>query len=195
MRVIRGTATVCLLPLSASVAGCGGGERQDKNEPSGSFAVQVTRAAFPAKQTLSQSTRLAIAVKNTDSKPLPNVAVTINSFGRAANDTALADPRRPVWIVDEGPAGGETAYVSTWALGELAPGATRTFTWKVTAVQAGTQTVKYKVSPGLNGKARAEDAGATSGSFTVAISREPAQARVDPETGAVIRGTGASAQP
>lgn len=190
MRASRGIAIVGLVSLAALSAGCGGGQRQDKNEPSGNFAVEVTGASFPAKQTLAEPTKLSIAVKNTDSKALPNVAVTVDSFSKATKDASLADPNRPVWIVDEGPAGGDTAYVNTWALGALAPGATRTFTWKVTAMQAGTQTVHYTISPGLNGKAKVADVSKTSGSFTVAISKRPAQARVDPDTGAVIRNSG-----
>lgn len=190
MRAIRGTAAVCLLPLSAFVAGCGGGDRQDKHEPSGSFAMEVTGASFPAKQTLAEPTKLSIQVKNTDSKALPDVAVTVDSFSSSTKDASLADPQRPVWIVDEGPLGGDSAYVRTWALGPLAPGASKTFTWKVTAIQPGTHTVSYRVSPGLNGKARAGGSGRTSGSFTVDISRKPAQARVDPATGAVIRDGG-----
>lgn len=190
MRGTRGIAIIGLVPLAALTAGCGGGDRQDKHEPSGNFAVEVTRASFPAKQSLAEPTQLSIAVKNTDSKPLPNVAITVDSFAKATKDPSLADPNRPVWIVDEGPAGGDTAYVSTWALGSLAPGATRTFTWKVTAIQSGTQTVHYTVSPGLNGKAKVADAAKSSGSFTVAISKRPAQARVNPDTGAVIRNGG-----
>jgi hypothetical protein len=189
MRVIRGTAVACLLPLSAFAVGCGGGERQDANEPSGSFAVAVAKASFPAKQTLAESSELKITVRNTDSKPLPDVAVTVDSFSAPSDQVGLADPQRPVWIVDEGPVGGETAFVNTWALGALAPGASRTFTWKVTAVQAGTQKVSYKVSPGLDGKAKAADPAKVDGSFTVSISKKPAQATVDPETGAVIRDT------
>lgn len=193
MRAKRGTAIVSLLPFAAFVAGCGGGERQDANEASGSFSVAVAKATFPAKQTLAEPTKLAITVKNTDSKALPNVAVTVDSFSKSLDEAGLADQQRPVWIVDQGPAGGDTAYVNTWALGALAPGQSKTFTWKVTAIQAGAQSVSYKVSPGLDGKAKAADPSAVSGKFTVNISKKPAQARVDPDTGAVIRGQSASA--
>lgn len=178
----------CLVPLAVFAVGCGGGERQDANEPSGSFAVEVAKADFPAQQTLAEPTELRIRVKNTDSKALPNVAVTVDSFSKKSDQPGLADPQRPVWIVDEGPVGGETAFVNTWALGKLEPGQSKTFTWKVTAMQAGTQKVSYKVSPGLDGKATPADSGKVNGSFTVNISRRPAQASVDPETGAVIRG-------
>lgn len=188
MRATRGITVVCLLLLTAFVAGCGGGDRQDENEPSGSFAVEVTSATFPAQQALAEPAKLAITVRNSDSKPLPNVAVTVSSFSKAVNQAGLADQQRPVWIVDKGPAGGDTAFVSTWALGELAAGASKTFTWEVTAIQSGTHRLTYKVSPGLDGKANPADAGAASGTLTANVSKEPAQARVDPETGAVIRG-------
>ena len=36
----------------AAAAGCGGGEAQDENEPSGDFTVEVVDATFPKKQKL-----------------------------------------------------------------------------------------------------------------------------------------------
>jgi hypothetical protein len=179
----------CALLAAFAVAGCGGGERQDANEPSGSFQVAVVRASFPAKQRLAKPERLVIAVRNTGTKTVPNLAVTVNSFASRSEQAGLADPERAVWIVDDGPRGGDTAYVGTWALGRLAPGQTRRFVWRVTAVQPGTHTVKWQVAAGLNGKAKATlaDNSAPAGSFTVDISDRPAQTRVDPETGKVVR--------
>jgi hypothetical protein len=172
-----------------AVAGCGGGERQDANEPSGSFRVAVVRASFPTKQRLAEPERFVIAVRNTGTKAVPNVAVTVTSFASRSEQAGLADPDRAVWIVDDGPRGGDTAYTNTWALGRLAPGQTRRFVWRVTAVQPGTHTVKWQVAAGLNGKAKATlaDNSAPAGSFTVDISDRPSQARVDPETGKVVR--------
>jgi len=171
------------------VAGCGGGDRQDKNEPSGTFPMNVVNARFPASQSLAKQEALTISVKNTGTQEVPNLAVTVDSFSSRSQQPGLADPERPIWIVDEGPVGGTTAYTNTWALGKLAPGKTRTFTWKVTAIEPGTHTVKYRVAAGLNGKAHAKVNGNNDfqGSFTVAISGKPAQSRVDPVTGKVIR--------
>jgi len=173
----------------AFAVGCGGGEPQDKNEPSGTFSMDVVKAAFPSSQSLAQQEAMTIAVKNTDSREIPNLAVTIDSFTTRSQEPGLADPNRPVWIVDEGPTGGTTAYTNTWALGKVPAGATRTFVWKVTAIQAGTHTVKYRLAAGLNGKAKSKVNGRSDfqGNFTVAISRKPAQASVDPDTGQVIR--------
>ena len=127
-----------------AVAGCGGGERQDADEPSGTFRVDVVNASFPTKQHLAKSERFVIAVRNTGREAVPNVAVTVDSFAARSQQAGLADPSRPVWIVDAAPRGGDTAYTNTWALGRLAPGQTRRFVWRVTAVQAGTHTVKWR---------------------------------------------------
>lgn len=175
------------------VAGCGGGQRQDANEPSGTFNVEVVDASFPKRQHLSQQERMVIQVRNADTRTIPMLAVTVDSFSVREDRPDLADPNRPVWIVDSGPRGGTTAYVSTWALGGLRPGQTRTFTWRVTPVRSGRHRVAYRVAAGLNGKAKAQLAGGQipEGSFAVDVSQKPAQARVDPATGAVIRSDGA----
>ena len=164
-------------------------QRQDANEPSGTFQVAVVRASFPAKQHLAKPERFVIAVRNTGDKTVPNVAVTVNSFAARSEQAGLADPERAVWVIDASPRGGDTAYTNTWALGRLAPGQTRRFVWRVTAVQAGTHTVKWQVAAGLNGKAKATLAGnrAPAGSVTVDVSAKPAQAHVDPKTGRVVR--------
>jgi hypothetical protein len=188
MRPWRRTVAASAVAALA-IAGCGGGTRQDANEKSGTYTVDVLDAKFPTKQTLAQQTALQVKVRNAGNQPVPDVAVTVDSFTRQSQQQGLADPERPVWIVDKGPVGGDTAYVNTWALGTLAPGQTKTFTWKVTAIQPGTHTVKYRVAAGLDGKAKAQLASGRSpeGSFTVAVSGKPAQATVDPNTGKVIR--------
>jgi hypothetical protein len=172
-----------------AVAGCGGGERQDAAEPSGTFEVDVVSATFPAKQHLAQPERFVIAVRNSGQKTVPNVAVTVSSFAERSEQAGLADSQRAVWIIDDSPRGGQTAYTNTWALGRLAPGQTRRFVWRVTAVQSGTHTVKWQVAAGLNGKAKATLSGnrAPAGSVTVDVSDKPGQARVDPKTGKVVR--------
>ena len=189
------TAFACRFALIAAsaaalaVAGCGGGTRQDAAEPSGTFQVDVVRASFPAKQHLAQPERFVIAVRNSGDKTVPNVAVTVSSFAERSEQAGLADPERAVWVIDDSPRGGATAYTNTWALGRLAPGQTRRFVWRVTAVQAGTHTVKWQVAAGLNGKAKATLSGnrAPAGSVTVDVSDKPGQARVDPKTGKVVR--------
>jgi hypothetical protein len=187
------SAAAVVLPI----AGCGGGERQDKGEPSRSFKVEVVTKSFPLKQRLADAAVMKITVKNADSETIPNVAVTITNddgakggagFATRSDMTGLADASRPLWIVDQGPRGGDTAYVSTWALGSLAPGDSKTFEWHVTPVVAGAHTLRWHVAAGLNGKAiaRTEDDKDPVGTFAVNVSRKPPEVTVDPKTGDVV---------
>jgi len=188
-RIARRALLPCAAASALAVAGCGGGPRQDASEPSGVFRVAVVDARFPARQRLSSPERFVIAVKNTGTQTVPNVAVTVDSFAATSDQAGLASGQRPVWVVDDGPAGGTTAYTNTWALGALPPGHVRRFVWHVTAVAPGTHTVKWQVAAGLNGKAKATFAGnrAPTGTFTVDVSDKPAESHVDPKTGAVVR--------
>ena len=182
-----------LCAVAVVIAGCGGGTRQDADEPEGTFDVEVVSATFPEKQRLARQERMVVEIRNTDTEAIPNLAVTVRpGFSVRSTRQDLADPNRPVWIVDRGPVGGGTAYTSTWALGALKPGETKRFVWRVTPVRPGRHEVGFQVAAGLDGKAKAQAGGGSraEGSFDVMISDEPAQARVDPETGAVIRDGG-----
>jgi hypothetical protein len=177
-------------------AGCGG-QRQDADEPSGEFALDVVSADFPRAQKIAESATFAMRVRNKGDKEIPNLAVTVttdaatrgdsvSAFGQNLEDTTLADRSRPVWIVDSDPTGGQTAYTNTWAFGPIAAGATKVVRWKVTAVRAGRYTVRYRVAPGLNGKARSASGSKVSGSIRVRIDDKPPASRVD-EDGNVVR--------
>ena len=194
---MRGAALLALVTASLALAGCGA-ERQDENEPEGEFTLQVVDASFPERQSTAQSATLRISVRNTDDRDLPNLAVTIkttapgggevaSAFGQSSDDQRLADDDRPIWVVDEGPTGGASAYTNTWSVGRTFPGQTRELEWKLTAVRPGAYTVDYTVAPGLDGRAVAAGGQRTTGSFDVEISADPVPARVGKD-GEVIRG-------
>ena len=196
----RARTAAALAALAAAAAGgCGGGERQDADEPAGDYRLEVVEARFPRSQTLAEDAVLTIAVRNADAEAVPNVAVTVETvpgrdgsapvaFGREAGDPALADGARPVWIVDQGPRGGDAAYVNTWALGRLGPGRTARFEWRLTAVRPGRYTLAYRVAPGLDGSSRlAPGSRGAQGTFTVAIAGAPREVRVG-EDGAFVSG-------
>jgi len=197
---------VAIAAAPLALAACGGGARQDANEPSGKFKVQVLHASFPATQRLAQHSRLSLTVRNTGSAAIPNLAVTIlnpdggtaaQAFSQdiaAGGQSDLASRSRPVWIIDQppgpcgyscqqgGPGSDVTAYSNTWALGKkLMPGQTATFAWGVTAVQAGHYKVEYQVAAGLNGKAKAIDSAGRqpTGTFDVDIKGSPQSAYVN----------------
>ena len=107
-----------LVGASVAATGCGGGApRQDAKEPTGAYKVQIVEAKFPSRQSLAQRSRMVITVKNVDNKVIPDIAVTVKAFDQRRNDPNLADPRRPIFVVNTGPKGGDTAYVGTSALG------------------------------------------------------------------------------
>jgi len=194
---MRGWAVLAALAAALLFVACGGGERQDADEPEGNFRLEVVDASFPEEQSIAERSTLTIAVRNADQKAVPNVAVTLatapkqpggapGAFAQLRDDPKLADPSRPVWILDRGPEGGETAYTNTWSLGRMDAGQTKTFEWRVTAVQAGDYTVDYRISPGLDGKAKLTGGGGQ-GSFRVSIEDDPPQSRIADDGETVIR--------
>lgn len=194
-------ACLCLLALGS----CGGGERQDSNEPEGEYKVRVVSAEFPSDQKLAQRADLEITVRNTEaSRSVPNIAVTVKGFDTRLENPGLADQGRPVFVIngepkeiggypeskEKAPGGGETVYNGTWALGSLKPGAQKTFKWTVTAVRAGPYRLSYEVAAGLDGKAKAVSTGgrAPKGLFTGTVDGEPPDTRVGEDGRSVEEG-------
>ena len=196
--------------VALALSACGGGGDQAASEPSGNYTVTVSTARFPASQKLAQHTHLVISVHNAGHKTIPDVAVTIcnvtcrypapkgqgsssQAFAASIDQSYLANPSRPLWIVDRAPGacryscqnGGQgaavTAYANTWALGRLGPGRTARFDWAVTAVKAGRHVVAWQVAAGLNGKAKAvlSNGSAPHGTFAVHVGHAPAQSYVN----------------
>jgi hypothetical protein len=207
LRTPKAAATTAVLGCAALVTGCGGGTRQDASEASGAFQMAVVQATFPAKQSIAHPETLELQVRNTGTKTVPNVAITVNSLDYSSNFAELAANKRPVWVIERGPGasanppvqsedvtspgGGGTVYVNTWALGALGAKQTRRFTWHVVPVKAGNYTVDYSVSAGLAGKAKAQlSSGApVQGHLSVTIAGTPANKFVDPSTGRIVTGT------
>jgi hypothetical protein len=197
---------ICGALAGALATGCGGGTRQDAHEPKATFTVAVAKASFPSRQAVSRPERLTIDVRNTGARTLPDATVAVTSFYYRSDYPNLSDPRRPVWIVDQGPGAvpnppvetvqvdppgsGTTASYNIWTLGPLAPGAARSFVWRVTPVKAGIHEVSWRVYAGLHGKARAQlsGGGAPAGSFTVDVAGRPPQSHVNPANGKVAPG-------
>jgi hypothetical protein len=201
------------------VAACGGStQAQSSGEPTGNFPVAVTTATFPARQRLAQRTRLVIRVRNTGDHTIPNIAVSVcnttcnypappgqgtsaQAFSYVLNQPGLANPSRPIWIVDRppgvctfscpsgGPGGAATAYSNTWALGPLPRGTTATFQWNLTAVKAGRYIVAWQIAANLTGSAKAvlSNGSLPEGTFKVDVSSLPRQAYVNSD-GKVVYG-------
>jgi len=201
---VASLAAIAILASGASACG-DDAERQDANEPSGEFPVEVASAKFPTEQRLAQTSDLSLEIENTGSEDVPELAVTIftgdepasGSFSVPSQQPGLADPNRPVWILENGfpklatsesedldeapPGGAEVAQTNTFAFGPLAPGDSKEIVWRLTPVQAGTYTVHYELAAGLTGKARAvtDDGSPVEGEFVVTITDKPPRARVN----------------
>ena len=199
---------LCGAVVGVSACGGSGGERQDVNEPSGEFPVEVTAAKFPTRQRLAETSDLELAVENIGNEQIPDLAVTIcvdsctadGPFSLRSDQTGLANPNRPVWILeqdypklappgidakelDEEPtAGAEAAQTNTFSFGAVAPGDEVAAVWRVTPVRPGTFTVNYEIAAGLTGKAKAQtaDGSPVEGSFVVTITDKPPEATVAP---------------
>lgn len=190
--ILRGT-TAAAAAVALALAGCGGSdERQD--EPKITYSVAVPVRSFPARQHLAERVQLRLDVHNEGTRAIPNVAVTITTgtgsgeaadaaFGSSIGQKGLSSRTRPVWIVDDGPVSGDTAYANTWALGAIEPGDTRSFLWSVVPVRAGRYTLRYSLTGSTTGRSplRLAGGGAADGSFAVDVSGKPAQVRVTPD--------------
>lgn len=200
----RAPARALALAGSAALllAGCGGPDRQDEDEPVGRYSVEVVEAEFPPDQKLAKSSRMSIAVRNVDTETIPNVAVTVGTGGGGGGsksqsgfdyrDEGNEDPSKPIFVIDTEPRGGQTAYVNTWALGQLKPGQTKTFNWDVTAVDARPYNIRYRVAAGLDGKAVAvTDSGEQpAGRFVGTVDDTPPDAKVADSGRDVIKAGG-----
>lgn len=208
---MRRRGVIALASLGACAAlvasGCGGGAEQDAGEHARTYQLKLSAVSFQQHQSISKPAVLKISVHNPDSRTVPNVAVTIDSFSYVEKYPELAADKRPIWVVEQGPGkppqvpvqseavsppgGGQTAYVNTWALGPLAAGATRTFVWKVVPVKAGQHELHYELAAGLAGKAKAAPPSggrALKGVLTADIASSPPSRHVDPSTGRVVAG-------
>jgi hypothetical protein len=198
-----------------ALAGCGSqvvkGDPQDRAEPHGNFPVRVQSASFPGGQKLAKDSSMQIVVENAGTKRIPNVNVTVKcgaglggSFMTATDESDVADPERPQFVVnkiptrtervnppiDPAPLERSSALVDTYPLGPLDPGRSATFRWDVTAVKAGPYRLCWRVNAGLYGKAKAVASGDSElpvrGEFKGEVSNKPPKAHIADDGKTVI---------
>lgn len=190
--IVRG-ATAASAAVALALAGCGGSSAPAP-EASATYSVAIPVRSFPARQSLAEHVQLRLDVRNDGTRTIPNVAATLETgdgpdgaavvaFGSRLDEPGLASQSRPVWIVDDGPLSGDTAYANTWALGSIRPHDTRSFTWRVVPVRAGHYTLRYRLTGSTTGRSqlRLANGAAAHGSFKVDVSGKPATVRVTPD--------------
>jgi hypothetical protein len=131
---------------AAGIAACGGGERQDEDEPEGEFPVQIVNAEFPAKQRLAQTSDLTITVSNTGEETIPDLAITVftaptedsedEDEGTSTEGTATDEETELEQALEE-EAGTETTGSQTGAPGGGGPGAVAQGSFSVLSEQEG----------------------------------------------------------
>jgi hypothetical protein len=189
-----------VLALAALLSACGGSS-SDSNEPAGNYQLKVSKASFPGKQFVGQTSLMRIDVTNTGEKTVPTLAVTVNVEGKegegaqipfAVHDPAagLANADRPVWVlaatyprlVGSSESGGATtSSPRTFSFGPLKKGQSVEAVWKLSAVRPGKYTVGYEVGAGLNGEAKAKTSNgvAPGGTFSTEITTSLAETEVN----------------
>lgn len=179
-RNLRAAAVAAAAVLT--IGGCGGGG--DRRAGSAVHTVDIVRVAFPARQRVGQRSSLVMTVRNAGDTTIPDLVVTLRGLSQRR-----VDERRPLWILDASPSGAVTAIDDTWSAGALAPGASATLRWRVTAVRPGTHELDYAIAAGLGNGGRARLAGgrAPRGTLGARVLSRPAIARIDPRTGRVVR--------
>lgn len=187
---VRWVAPAALASLLA-LSGCGNdeSERQGASDRAGTYTVDVVTASFPRRQQLSRTQTLRVTVRNTGTETIPGLAVSLEGINRLDEQPGIADPQEPVWIVDDAPRAGVTAYVNTWSLGELPPNEEQEYVWRMTPVVAGRHTLRWRVAGNLTGSAKAQlaDGAVPEGQFDVRVRSIPRQTRVNPQTGRIVR--------
>ena len=127
-----------------ALAGCGGSDpRQDENEASGDYPVQIVSASFPRRRARRDAHVQRHGPQPGD-KAIPNLAMTVDGFNtRIANPDA---PTRPPGLGRQrGPA--QRRHRATSGHGRSAscpPASSRTFAWQVTATRPGTHTLQLQ---------------------------------------------------
>lgn len=158
---------------------------------------ELDAAAEQAEQDADGSEQEAGTETGTDEGEVP---LADGPFSTDSDQPGLARRSRPVWILEQGyptlvgaeippgppgeiaaASGALTAQTNTFAFGPLDPEDSLDLVWRVTPVQAGTYTVRYRVAAGLQGNAVAvtEDGGVPEGEFVVRITDAPPQRRVN----------------
>lgn len=173
--ILRATAAAAML---AAVAGCGGDEAKDSAAARADGTVEIERAAFAARQRIAQKSTFVLTVRNAGEEEIEDLTVTLRGFSAHEGPDV---PARPLWLVDEPPAGSVLSAGDSYSTGPLAAGRRRTLRWRVTAVAPGTHKLDYEVAGRLASGDRAR------ATLTVRVLERPPFSRVDPRTGEVVR--------
>jgi len=185
--------------------------RNAGNRPIPDLTVTICNVtcAYSAKTVPGEGTSVAPFAECIAPPPPSGNPTAPGSCLSVAQQEGQANISRPVWVVDRAPgacgsngyscaqggAGADvTADSNSWQRNTpLAPGASATFDWAVTAVAPGNFTVAWEIAAGQYGKAKAVTVSGVGpcgrtpcGTFPVTIRRTPSQSYVN-DAGQIVQ--------
>jgi hypothetical protein len=123
--------------------------------------VLVEEWKFPKRQFLGTPTNFTLRVRNTDTRDIPQLIVTIDGLRTEVKQVGAASEVRPIWLTQEVDYANVTPYnsalASSYNLGTLAAGDVKTYTVKLTPLRRGNHKVSYALAGDLFGKAEIVD--------------------------------------
>ncbi|MFT4048726.1 MAG: hypothetical protein QM648_02705 [Solirubrobacterales bacterium] len=177
---MRPAALALAVVFALFLSGCGGGERQDANAPSGSWKVTVLDWKFAVHQSLGTPQPFTIQVRNDDTRTIPNLIITIEGLKTLVYQPGAASAVRPIWLTQDVDYANSTPYNSTlgqsFNMGPVEPGDTVTYNVMLTPLRRGEHEVSYQLHPDLFGDGtvvNASDGMNASETRTVAIDPTP----------------------
>lgn len=153
------------------IAGCGDGERQEADEPVGTWKVAVEEFDFPATQRLGSHYRLTLRVRNLEETTIPNLTVSFTGLEDLTTQQGAADRKRDRWVRDRPMPGSQTSNRNTYSFGAVEGGEVGEFWMVLTPVRRGRAVVTYTLAGGLGGNAKVtyEDGTPATGQIEVAV--------------------------
>lgn len=140
-----------------ALSGCGQ-EAQNADAPTGTWQASVLEWKFPKEQPLGTPVDFVLKIRNDDERTIPEVVLTISGLRTEIEQAGAASKVRPIWLPNDVNYADVTPYnaalASTYNLGSLASGDTKTYKLGLTPLRRGEHQVGYTLAAGLYGGAR-----------------------------------------
>jgi hypothetical protein len=152
---VHALALALVVLVAIPLAGCGGGKEQSADAPSGTWTVLVEEWKFPKRQYLGTPTDFVLRIRNTDTREIPQLIVTIDGLRTRVEQVGAASEVRPIWLPQDVDYANVTPYNSTLAssfnMGPLAAGDVKTYKVTLSPLRRGDHKVGYSLAPDLFG--------------------------------------------
>ncbi len=174
----RSSLAITAALATVGLAACGDDEPAKTTQD---VKLELVSAKFAPLQKLAKQETMRITVRNPTNEPIEQITAIVSpgdpagtgsGFDTRSENPDVADPTRPIWVVEEAPKNGVTADPAVTRLGPLAAGKSLSFTWKLMPVRPGTYKLRWTIGGDLTNQVRVTDqqGDPISGTFPVRIS-------------------------